>query len=96
MDDSWAQNGIANATYNEAHDTMCPTSCELHHGHPGLNDELVETGFGCGGKEHLNCNDPDDDIERRINLSIENTLGDILSDVVNRCISSSLKGCIEV
>lgn len=39
---------------------------------------------------------PDADLNRRINAQVEKTISDILSEAINRCISTSLHGCIDL
>lgn len=55
-------------------------------------DEECDCDDSCLHAETIG--DPDEDLDRRIADSVEKAISDILSDVVNRCISSSLKSCI--
>jgi len=50
----------------------------------------------CGGDHEEDACNPEDDIDNKINKQIDKAIGDVLSEVVERCISSSLKGCIEM
>ena len=55
---------------------------------------------GCGHsakeeEEERECKDPDEDISMRITKQVEDTIGDVLSEVINRCIQSSLHSCIK-
>ncbi len=86
-----------------------PTNCKVGMGegplHPGFNDALTDVNpgrwHGMGDEEfdsHMMASivEPEDDIERRINEQITKTLGEILSEAINRCISTSLEGCIDL
>jgi len=103
IDDAWAQNGIRNSSYNQGMPTFCPCKCDCHSSCPKADGSKCGTncdcfhGIGCDHRsEHAQCTDPDDDIERRINEEVQRTISDLLSDIVNRCISTSLQGCIEI
>jgi len=61
---------------------FCDTECEC----TGSDSSSSDSGI----------DNPIADIEERINNQIDKALSDILSSVVERCISSSLKGCIEI
>lgn len=65
----------------------------------GSNRARLDTNCDCdcvdNQREKDNkVDDPDRDIENRVSKQVERAIADILSDVVNRCISSSLKDCI--
>jgi len=60
----------------------------------GTLDDRCECEDSCLHEKHVN--DPDADIDRRIEESVEKAISDILSNMVHRCISDSLKGCIQV
>jgi len=57
--------------------------------------DLLGFDESCGcEKDHIV--DPDADIERRITAQVEKSISDILSEIVNRCVSSSLHDCIQI
>jgi hypothetical protein len=72
--------------------------CDCHHyfGRPAddFSDDDCECKDSCVHAGHVA--DPDADIDRRIEESVEKALSDILSNMVHRCISDSLKNCIQI
>lgn len=50
----------------------------------------------CQGVDEDAVVDPEVDISTRVGRSVEKTVGDVLSEVLNRCISSSLQSCIKM
>jgi hypothetical protein len=58
-----------------------------------LDDDLATEA--CGEKKQSLAN-PDEDLNQRINAQVEKTISDILSEAINRCISTSLHGCIDL
>jgi hypothetical protein len=58
-----------------------------------VDDDL--SGEACAEKRQSLAN-PDEDLNRRINAQVEKTISDILSEAINRCISTSLHGCIDL
>lgn len=58
----------------------------------GTLDENCLCEDSCVHSRHVA--DPDADIDRRIEESVEKAISDILSGMVHRCISDSLKNCI--
>jgi len=81
-----------------AHDNNCGgCDCKAIHGvHGDYDRNKCEFDCDCMHQNQNNVSDPDEDLDRRIADSVEKAISDILSDVVNRCISTSLKGCIEI
>lgn len=59
-----------------------------------LEDECGECEDSCLHHEHME--DPDADIDRRIEEQVEKAISDILSGMVERCITDSLKDCIKI
>lgn len=94
--DQWASAGESSCDYTENHDICHPCKCECGDGDLKVGDWVSETGCDCGHKKKESCGSPEDDIERRINAQVEKVISDLLSDVVNRCISSSLHDCVEL
>lgn len=58
----------------------------------GNLDERCECDDSCLHANHVL--DPDADIDRRIEESVEKAISDVLSNMVHRCITDSLKNCI--
>jgi len=74
-----------------------PCNCGLKALHHEDNERFFEHCGSCLDKHHeVGACNPEEDIDRKINAQIDKALSDILSDVVERCISSSMKGCIEI
>jgi len=103
ISDLWEQAGNSTASFCQATPNNCKVHCDAHNLHAGIEDGLTDTHCGCfhdvdGDSHdlHASATNPDDDIERRINLQIEKAIGEILSDAINRCISTSLEGCIDL
>ena len=107
MNSCWQQDGTEEAEFCHASPTNCKVHCGCKALHAGADDDLTSTECSCfhkigdhhsgiDGDLNAGCVDPEDDIERRINEQIYHAIGDILSDAINRCISTSLEGCIEI
>jgi hypothetical protein len=105
MNSCWQQAGVADSEYCHSSPTNCEVGCGCHNLHAGVHDDLTSTrcncfhGIGDGdfeGDLQAHTTDPEDDIERRINGQIYHAIGDILSNAINRCISTSLEGCIDI
>jgi hypothetical protein len=63
----------------------------------GEIDDELDGEETCGEDVHRqSVVNPDEDLNRRINAQVEKTISDILSEAINRCISTSLKGCIDL
>lgn len=60
-----------------------------------IDDQLDGEG-PCNGEKKQSLANPDADLNRRINAQVEKTISDILSEAINRCISTSLHGCIDL
>lgn len=58
-----------------------------------VDDDL--SADACAEKKQSFAN-PDEDLNKRINSQVEKTISDILSEAINRCISTSLHGCIDL
>lgn len=82
MDDDW--------NFNE---------CEGHNlagRRAGEIDDQIEGEAPCGEHHRQSVVNPDEDLNKRINAQVEKTISDILSEAINRCISTSLHGCIDL
>ena len=60
----------------------------------GEIDDQLDTDACAAAKQSVAS--PDADLNRRINAQVEKTISDILSEAINRCISTSLHGCIDL
>lgn len=73
-------------------------------GHEHQNEQIGTPSSNNAGEcncqnfdgEVVDAADPDEDISERVGKSVEATIGDVLSGIINRCISSSLKSCITI
>jgi hypothetical protein len=73
-----------------------PCECRALHGRHAQyhNDNELECEDSCVHSESVG--DEDADLDHRIADSVEKAISDILSDVINRCISTSLHDCIQI
>jgi len=62
----------------------------------GEVDDDLSLNDACSGEKRQSLANPDEDLNARINAQVEKTISDILSEAINRCISTSLHGCIDL
>lgn len=73
-----------------------PCECRPLHGRSAKyhSDAAERCDDSCVHAEEIG--NPDEDLDHRIADSVEKAISDILSDVINRCISTSLHDCIQI
>jgi len=96
-DDNFTVNGQRTADYAamDADWNFDECDCKPVYGRRAgeIDDNL--SGEACAEKKQSFA-DPDADLNKRINSQVEKTISDILSEAINRCISTSLHGCIDL
>jgi hypothetical protein len=86
--EAWNVAGSGACDYSECYETDEACSAEAKN----LKHKDADKWFG----DKKGSSNAEEDIDAKINKQLDKAIGDILSDVVERCISSSLKGCIEM
>ncbi len=96
-DDNFTVNGARSSDYSamDADWNFDECDCKPVYGRRAgeIADDL--SAEACGEKKQSLAN-PYEDLNRRINSQVEKTISDILSEAINRCISTSLHGCIDL
>jgi len=97
--DNFTGSGQRSSAYTAADDDWNFDECDCHpiNGRRAgeVNDQL-DGEESCGENHRQSVVNPDDDLNKRINAQVQKTISDILSEAINRCISTSLHGCIDV
>lgn len=91
-----AGTGASDFEQDDMSNEMGDCDCKALKGRKAEHFDEEPLGFEESCLHTETIGNPDEDLDRRIADQVEKTISDILSDVFDRCISTSLKGCIQM